>query len=55
MWPIIDPCHAPVSTLTAYPTQTGLFYFTLFRSEAGKTKWFALALAIYGVAVMVFW
>jgi len=32
----------------------GLFYFTLFRSEAGKTKWFALALTIYGVFVMVF-
>ncbi|RXK37644.1 vacuolar amino acid transporter 5 [Tremella mesenterica] len=32
----------------------GFFYFKLFRREAGLTKWFALALAIYGVAVMIF-
>jgi amino acid permease len=33
----------------------GLFYFSLFRTEPGPTKWWALALAIYGVAVMCFW
>lgn len=30
------------------------FYFRLFRSQAGNTKWAALALGIYGVAVMTF-
>lgn len=33
----------------------GLFYFTLFRSNTeDRTKWFALALSIYGCCVMVF-
>ncbi|KAL7418940.1 hypothetical protein Q5752_006624 [Cryptotrichosporon argae] len=32
----------------------GIFYFRLFRDDRGPTKWFALALAVYGVAVMVF-
>ncbi|KAK4684951.1 hypothetical protein P7C73_g5205, partial [Tremellales sp. Uapishka_1] len=32
----------------------GFFYFRLFRSEPGATKWFALALGIYGLAVMGF-
>lgn len=31
----------------------GLFYFSLFR--AGWKRWAALALAIYGIFVMVFW
>jgi amino acid permease len=33
----------------------GFFYFKLFRDEPGATKWAALALGIYGLAVMVFW
>lgn len=33
----------------------GFFYFKLFRKEAGPLKWFALALAIYGLCVMGFW
>ena len=33
----------------------GFFYFRMFRNEAGPTKWFALALGIYGIAVMAFW
>lgn len=33
----------------------GFFYFRLFRDEKGPTKWFALALGIYGIAVMAFW
>ncbi|WWD22334.1 hypothetical protein CI109_106825 [Kwoniella shandongensis] len=32
----------------------GFFYFRLFREEPGRTKWFALALALYGLAVMLF-
>ncbi|KAK8845389.1 hypothetical protein IAR55_006102 [Kwoniella newhampshirensis] len=32
----------------------GFFYFRLFRDESGRTKWFALALALYGMAVMLF-
>jgi amino acid permease len=33
----------------------GFFYFNLFRQEKGPVKWFALALGIYGLAVMCFW
>jgi hypothetical protein len=33
----------------------GFFYFKLFRSEKGPVKWLALALGIYGLAVMAFW
>jgi hypothetical protein len=33
----------------------GFFYFKLFRQEKGPVKWCALALGVYGVAVMVFW
>lgn len=33
----------------------GMFYFSLFRHEQGVTKWMALTLSIYGIAVMVFW
>ncbi|BEI91516.1 uncharacterized protein CcaverHIS019_0403360 [Cutaneotrichosporon cavernicola] len=32
----------------------GFFYFRLYRDQRGLTKWFALALGIYGVAVMTF-
>ncbi|WRT63603.1 uncharacterized protein IL334_000526 [Kwoniella shivajii] len=32
----------------------GFFYFRLFREENGVTKWWALALGIYGFAVMIF-
>ncbi|WWC85539.1 uncharacterized protein L201_000403 [Kwoniella dendrophila CBS 6074] len=32
----------------------GFFYFRLFREETGTTKWWALALGIYGFAVMAF-
>ncbi len=30
------------------------FYFRLYRDQRGPTKWLALALGIYGVAVMIF-
>nr|XP_019048428.1 vacuolar amino acid transporter 5 [Kwoniella bestiolae CBS 10118]OCF27358.1 vacuolar amino acid transporter 5 [Kwoniella bestiolae CBS 10118] len=33
----------------------GFFYFRLFRQERGVTKWWALALGIYGLVVMAFW
>jgi amino acid permease len=33
----------------------GFFYFKLFRKEPGALKWFALALAVYGLCVMGFW
>lgn len=33
----------------------GFFYFNLFRQERGPLKWAALALGIYGLAVMCFW
>lgn len=33
----------------------GFFYFNLFRREKGPLKWAALALGIYGLAVMCFW
>lgn len=33
----------------------GFFYFKLFRKESGSVKWAALALGIYGLAVMSFW
>ncbi|KLT40672.1 hypothetical protein CC85DRAFT_263434, partial [Cutaneotrichosporon oleaginosum] len=32
----------------------GFFYFRLYRDQRGITKWLALALGIYGVAVMMF-
>ncbi|WWC67093.1 uncharacterized protein I206_101000 [Kwoniella pini CBS 10737] len=32
----------------------GFFYFRLFREEAGMTKWWALALGVYGFFVMAF-
>ncbi|OXG13500.1 vacuolar amino acid transporter 5 [Cryptococcus neoformans] len=32
----------------------GFFYFRLFRNEPGTTKWWALALGIYGLGVMGF-
>ncbi|KIR37400.1 vacuolar amino acid transporter 5 [Cryptococcus deuterogattii MMRL2647] len=32
----------------------GFFYFRLFRDEPGTTKWWALALGIYGLGVMGF-
>ncbi|WVN87357.1 uncharacterized protein L203_102535 [Cryptococcus depauperatus CBS 7841] len=32
----------------------GFFYFFLFRQEPGNTKWYALALGIYGMFVMLF-
>jgi len=32
----------------------GFFYFRLWRKEEGSMKWFALALGIYGLAVMGF-
>ncbi|ORX33577.1 transmembrane amino acid transporter protein-domain-containing protein [Kockovaella imperatae] len=32
----------------------GFFHFALFRQEKGRVKWFALALGIYGIAVMCF-
>ncbi|WVQ80408.1 hypothetical protein IAT38_002513 [Cryptococcus sp. DSM 104549] len=32
----------------------GFFYFRLFRGEEGQTKWWALALGIYGIGVMAF-
>ncbi|GMK58922.1 hypothetical protein CspeluHIS016_0603640 [Cutaneotrichosporon spelunceum] len=32
----------------------GFFYFRLYRDQPGATKWCALALGIYGIAVMTF-
>ena len=52
--PVLGFVGSTGSTIVSF-ILPGFFFFRAFRAEAGVTKWFALALGIYGLATMTFW
>ena len=53
-WTVLGFVGSTGSTILSF-ILPGFFHFILFRQEKSRTKWFALLLGIYGIAVMCFW